>query len=260
MITGNDYLRIIEILVSISILFQTLEYFFIRDTYSDTGIWRQGTLIKDLDVFNGISQQIISFLFNYKIFSFILCIRFLSAACMLFFSNLLIILFLLFSTILISLRWRGAFNGGSDYMTVLVLLALTISSINPDFSFGVICYLAIQLITSYFIAGVIKIRRENWRSGVALSGFIKSTIYNENSLTSFILNNRIIILFLSWFIMLLELISPIAILSPQYCLLFLATAFVFHVSNFYIFGLNRFLFSWIPSYPAVYFCAKVLAN
>ncbi len=248
----------VQRLIAIAIIFQTIEIFQIRKSFADKGVWSWYDLRIEFKTFSTFSQRMLDFFLSYRNFLCLLALRLLLATCLLFFSNVCILVILLFSTIMIGLRWRGTFNGGSDYMTILVLLALTVQSLSSEsykLSLAVLWYLAIQVCSSYFIAGLVKVRRQNWRSGVALRCFIASTIYKEDKLSKLIQENNSIALFLSWALFLFELGFPIALVNPSVSLFVVATAIVFHIGNFYIFGLNRFVFAWLACYPALYFCS-----
>lgn len=248
----------VQRLIGVAIIFQTIELLQIRTTFSDTGVWSWNDLRKEFRIFSGLNQRMLDFFLNYRNFLCLLFIRLLLAISLLFHSNVFILAILLFSTIMIGLRWRGTFNGGSDYMTILVLSALTVDSLavhSYKISLAVLWYLAIQVSTSYFIAGLVKIRRQNWRNGTALSCFVASTIYKEDKLSNLIKDKKSIAVILSWLLFLFELGFPIALLSPNISLVFLILAVAFHVGNFYIFGLNRFVFAWMACYPALYFCS-----
>ncbi len=247
-----------EKLIALALIFQTIELFLIRDAYSDSGVWRWADLNKEFKIFSRINQAMLCFFLNYKNFILFLGLRLVLAICLLFYSSPLILCTLLFSTIMIALRWRGTFNGGSDYMTVLVLSALSVASIYKDsetVQLAALWYITIQVVSSYFIAGLVKVRRGNWRDGSALQGFVASTIYKDISLTKLISSNKTVALLFSWTIIIFELAFIFTLLSPSVAVTFILIAFLFHVGNFYVFGLNRFIFSWMACYPALVFCS-----
>jgi hypothetical protein len=165
-------------------------------------------------------------------------------------------LFLFVTTLLIAARWRGAFNGGSDYMTLQVLLVLAILQFFRE-RHGVLAaglsYLAIQAATSYFIGGFVKLKSASWRAGQALPAFMLSSVYGRNSLLQ---GHRAAGLLASWLLIVFECTFPLALFDVKLCALYLVTAMVFHAANFAIFGLNRFIWAWLAAYPAiVYFSA-----
>ncbi len=248
-----------EKIIAIAIFFQTLELIQIRNSYDENGVWNWNTLKKEFAIFPIFFQKFIALFLKYPNFLYLLFLRLFSALLILFFPHPLLVFILFFSTVLICLRWRGVFNGGSDYLTIVVLSALCIFEIfkqSETAAFIALWYIAIQVCSSYFISGIVKIKKENWRTGKALSGFINSSIYLATPSSALISNNLKLSCFVSWIIMIFELSFPLALLSPEICLAYIVFAFVFHLANFYIFGLNRFLFAWAAAYPALYFCSN----
>ena len=108
-------------LISVALIFQTIELLTLKSSYADKGVWRWSSLAEEFKIFSPSTQKVLSFCLRYRNFLFILGLRLALSFTLIFYSNSFILLLLLFSTILISLRWRGTFNGGSDYMTVIIL-------------------------------------------------------------------------------------------------------------------------------------------
>lgn len=156
--------------------------------------------------------------------------------------------------------YRGVFNGGSDYMTFIVLFASTVYAIFPKSEFAMnFCfwYVGLQLVLSYFVAGVVKIKNKKWRNGVALNEFLNQTNYSIPDFFKKISNNFRLIFSASWFVMIFECLFPLVFLSSKLAISMLIVAFTFHVMNYFVFGLNRFVFSWLAAYPALLFlCLK----
>ncbi len=142
------------------------------------------------------------------------------------------------TTWLLAIRWRGTFNGGSDTMTFHILTAWMVSLWFPQLERACLYYIAVQLILSYFIAGVAKASRREWWSGEALAGFLRR--YRAPVFAPALL---------SWAIVAFELAAPLAWIAP---VPFAAAAMAFHLLNVYVFGLNRFFWAWLAAYPALF--------
>ncbi len=254
--------RLSEILIGLAVLFQSIELLRIAPSVGNYGVWRWETLREEYS-FLGPLRIGLDFLLGYPNVVYLFLSRAILGLLLTLFSHWIILALLLFCTILIALRWRGTFNGGSDYMSIIVLAALLIasaSSENSAFRYGCILYIGLQTTSSYFVSGFVKLRKQNWRAGLALPAFLRSSIYQASPWVDNCARNRAMMLISSWGIILFELLFPLALVSPQLCLGFLALAVLFHFANFYIFGLNRFLFAWAAAYPAVYFCSLVLSG
>lgn len=147
-----------------------------------------------------------------------------------------------FATWILALRWRGTFNGGSDAMTMILLLSLSVGLAHPAWIPAALAYIAIQTLLSYFAAGLAKLRSPQWRRGQALGLFMKRPARRED-------------LFISWVVILFECLFPLVLFSPALSLVFMGIGVVFHLAIARLLGLNRFFFAWLAAYPAVYWAS-----
>ncbi len=116
---------------------------------------------------------------------------------------------------------------------------------------GFFVYLCIQVIFSYVIAGLVKVKNSEWRNGQALPNIAKLLRYQVPKTFQLYLNNRNISLALSWLVIVFEILFFLPLLFPQSALFFLLFGLLFHFANFYFFGLNRFFWTWLATYPLV---------
>lgn len=142
--------------------------------------------------------------------------------------------------------FQGPYNGGSDAMSILVLLCLFLSHIAPrifwkEISLG---YLAFQLTFSYFQSGYIKIINADWRNGQALQDVFAITAYPVAENIRKLANYPRLMLVMSWLVILFELLFPLALLHYSLLIVALGVAALFHLANALLFGLNRFLWIW----------------
>jgi len=246
-------------IVSIAIVLQTVELLQIRKTFSDKGVWRWSTLRYEFEIFPSVVRWFLDSTLNYPNFITILLLRLFAAVAVFFVSSSSWgIVILLVCTFLILLRFRGTYNGGSDYMTLIILMALTVAALSsgyPTVVLGCLWYVTIQLCLSYFVSGIVKLKRNNWWSGEALRAFIKSSNYESSRLLLRMVSNKSIIMGFSWTAIAFECLFPISIFNTTAALVFICLGLLFHSTNFYIFGLNRFVFAWAAAYPALYYCS-----
>jgi len=251
---------LIEKLISFAIFFETLELIQMRSVMAENGVWKWSTVKKDFEIFSKTTQKIFDWLLSYRHFLIILTIR-LMAAFFLFLTPHPAFIFILFlSTVLGCLRWRGTIHGGSDFMTLIILMALCAASLfeeNSKMKTIFLWYIAIQICTSYFIAGMIKLKKQNWRSGKALVGIINSAIYEPSPGLQVINQVPLLSLVGSWTVMVLECSFPLSLMNSKACIALMALAFVFHLANGFVLGLNRFLWAWCAAYPALYYCSTL---
>lgn len=175
------------------------------------------------------------------------------------------VMFLFASTLLILIRWRGAFNGGSDFLTLVVLTGLLIEEVGRVFWAPALAvraglwYVTIHAISSYFVSGWVKLLRPEWRSGRAMTIFLNGGVYGPLPVNSLLRNPRVA-QWGSWAFTLWEGFFPLALLHPLLALLFCAVAALFHGLVFWFFGLNRFFWAWMASFPAILACSGTLGQ
>lgn len=250
----------IKKLIAVAVIFQGLELLRIRSSYAPNGIWVWATLRKEYEIYPKVFQRILAVTLDYPHYLILLLGQVGFAFILLLTAqpSPVVVLCLLLSSMLTSLRWRGTFNGGADHMTILVLMILSIADLfrsNGNVGVGCLWYLSIQTMMSYFIAGSVKLKNADWRSGRALQMYLSRPPYDPPVFFAKVSKKPGLILLGSWGIMLFELSFPLAILKPGLCAAFLCMALVFHLLNHATFGLNRFLFAWSAAYPAIYYCS-----
>ncbi len=157
---------------------------------------------------------------------------------------------------LIPFRHRGAYNGGSDFMTAQVLAGTFVMRVldsHPVLVRAVFCYLGFQTVLSYFVSGLLKIRHSGWRNGESLQGFLRSNRYGTPAWMLEILSLPGLAKALSLGILLFEVLFPLALAGPWFAWVFMVLGLGFHVLVFRVYGLNRFFWAWLSAYPALYF-------
>lgn len=256
-----------ERLILFSVLIQNLEMIYLRKNYSEMGVWRWSVLQKDYH--NPLAKKIYSYLFSYYPFLFLQILSAISCALGILMPQTFSLWCATLVAILTCLRWRGNFNGGSDYMSVIVLTSLSICSLSKNNStsqLGLlaqagIAYVSIQTVFSYFIAGWVKIKRSSWHQGVALTQLLTLSNYNVQPAIQHLVRQHKISLIITWSVLLFECLFPLALLHPDLCLMFIFIVFMFHLTNAWALGLNRFWLSWMASYPILYFfCLQISSH
>jgi len=251
--------RALEVLFALSLAIQTLEFLRMGKATSDAGLWSWS--LQRADIPQPTLRRVLDVVFAPDMHRLNLMLR-LMAACWLAFqgSSLGLVLVLFISNILVLIRWRGAFNGGSDFLTLVVLTGLLIAQFVGVFGDVVLgwqaglWYITIQAVTSYFMSGWVKILRREWRSGAAMTIFLNAAIYGPLS-PKHALRNRGLALLGSWAFIVWECCAPLVLVNPAFAALFCSVAAVFHFLVFWYFGLNRFFWAWLASFPAILWCA-----
>ena len=172
-------------------------------------------------------------------------------------------LFLLASQVLISIRFRGAFNGGSDFMTLVVLMGIAVGTVATPWVGTSLAWqaglwvISIQALSSYFLSGTVKLRYAGWRDGRALPTLLDGGIYGPLAAHS-LLRRRPVATACSCAFIVWEAAFPLAMIDPRITTLWCAIGAVFHFLVWWFFGLNRFFWAWLATFPALIGCATML--
>ena len=248
-----------ELLFALSLIIQTLEYLRMGKYTADDAFWSWP--LQRADIPNAPVRALLDVLFQPRghqlhLVSRLLAVFYLAVQG----ASLPLIGFLFVSNLLILIRWRGAFNGGSDFMTLVVLTGLLISQVvgalgNTQLGWQAgFWYISIQAITSYFMSGAVKLLRREWRNGSAMTIFLNGAIYGPLSATHPLRNTRLAMLG-SWGFIMWEILFPFSLLDPRLAAVFCAVAALFHFLVFWFFGLNRFFWAWLCAFPAIIWCS-----
>jgi hypothetical protein len=238
-------IQIISYLFSFALLLQCIEMISISREEIFLNVWSFKNLKGSLPF-----QVVFEKIFSKTGFRFLLLFQFfLILISALAPARPLLILAIAFIHLIICIRFRGIFNGGSDMMVFIIASGLIIGG-----KIGLI-YISIHTCYSYFKAGIAKILQPSWRSGIAINQFLRISLYsNIRKLDPHKYLSRI----LSYSVLGFELIIPIIFFYPKIGPIYFATAIAFHFINFLVFGLNRFLWIWLSAWPAVIYCTELI--
>ena len=181
-------IRATELVFAWSLTIQTLEYLRMGKYTADDAFWSWP--LQRADIPNAPVRALFDVLFKPQMHQLHLVLRLCAVVALAVQgASLPLIGFLFVGNLLILIRWRGAFNGGSDFMTLVVLTGLLISQVvgalvhvELGWQAG-FWYIAIQAITSYFMSGAVKLLRREWRNGSAMTIFLNGAIYGPLSAT-----------------------------------------------------------------------------
>ena len=257
--------RSVEILCGISLIIQTVEFLNLRAPLSAQGVWTYEIGRDDLAHASWPMQGLFGFLAREDVWLGHLMLR-LCAACALVINgaSLPLVIFLFVGSVVVLIRWRGAFNGGSDFMTIVVLSGLLIATLcgaAGDAELGWragLIYMAIHSASSYFISGGVKLLNADWRSGKALPLFLDGGVYGPLPEGSIYWRKPVAVV-CSWAFIIWECLAPLAIFDIRFAFAYCGVAGLFHLLVFWFFGLNRFVFAWISTFPAIIYVADQLA-
>ncbi|MBY0414925.1 MAG: hypothetical protein K2Q18_12210 [Bdellovibrionales bacterium] len=256
----HDALILIARIIGFAIMLQSLEFIKMKESISESGIWRWTELRSDYLFLPKKLLSLLDWVMAPKRFLEMMTIRFYTGLLSFIYPHFIIIFFiLLLTTFLITIRWRGSFNGGSDYLTLIISACLFVGFLHPLLTKAALWYITLQVVSSYFLAGLYKIKEPKWRMGTAVFGFVSSPNYKTPKFIMDKSRDEKWAKILAWGVIVFELSFPLALYHP-FTGIYLGLGIIFHLMNFITFGLNRFFWVWCASYPAIYFCSKMLID
>ena len=255
-------LRAFECLLATSLLIQTIEFLRLRAVQLRDALWSWELQRGNLAHASAPIRSVFDWLYRERVHHAHLLLRLGAAASLYAGSSIASATLLFASQIVILIRWRGAFNGGSDFMTVVSLTGLMIAHwarlfVDPVLAWQAgLVYVCIHAMTSYFISGAIKLFSPEWRRGIALPYFLDGGLHGPLPADS-VFRRREVAILCSWAFILWECAVPLVLLGPRFAIAFCTVATLFHFLVFVFFGLNRFVWTWMASYPAIIYGATL---
>jgi len=250
--------RAFEVLLGWSLVLQTLEYLRVQ-TLDRVALWP--LLRAEIPARPRWVRPLLDTLFTPRHYTALLVLRLTLAVALMLGQVGLVGAALLFTlALLLLLRWRGAFNGGSDFMTLVGLSGLLLAHVvgtlaDPDLGWRAgLAYIALQTVSSYFVSGWVKLLRPEWRSGQALAQFLDSGVYGPLAAHS-LFRRPWLAKVCAWSFTVWEGCFPLALLDVRLAAVFCAVATVFHGLVFRYFGLNRFFWAWLATFPSILYWA-----
>lgn len=268
----NFYWELSQRLFGLAVLFQAIEWWQLRKELSPGGIWSSLSFYKTCVEKYGHPSFFARILADHRLFILNLLTHFFSSLVIVIHPQMGIpYLLTALTSFIFALRFYGTFNGASDSMTFLLSLShfiyfLSTSMPINDWAdiFLKISYLIIlvQVTSSYFISGISKARQKSWWTGLALQGFLQRSFMNwvhefmDSKYGSYL--TRPAFVFASYLVLAFELLFPVAFIFPNSLPYFLGFGVIFHMLNSIVFGLSRFFWLWISTYPIFIWCVFTL--
>ncbi len=168
-------------------------------------------------------------------------------------------LIVLFGHLSIHLRFLVGMDGADQMQTVvwagIFFYSLDISNYANDVA---IIFVVVQLLLSYFVAGIAKISSQTWRSGNAIKRIMRTSSYATPQVAQFTSNNKVSFL-ASWATILFEILCPFLILfGQQGSVLLISLGVLFHISVSLSMGLSTFLWAFGATMPLVYYVGGII--
>ncbi|MCB9235983.1 MAG: hypothetical protein H6581_30325 [Bacteroidia bacterium] len=163
----------------------------------------------------------------------------------------------LLSSLLVLFRAAPGQDGSFQLRILIQCVLFTCSLSPPDsliFRLGM-WFLSAQLILSYLLAGVAKLRGPAWRDGSGLTGIFGTVYHGSGWVYGLLAGRKGLSRALSWGVIAFELLFPLVLTGQSWLVVvFLVVTTLFHLSTSFLMGLNGFFLSFVAAYPALIWC------
>ncbi|WP_207631062.1 MULTISPECIES: hypothetical protein [unclassified Actinopolyspora] len=153
-------------------------------------------------------------------------------------------------------------SDGSEHISMITftsLLASRVARSDPRAQDACVRFVALQSCLSYGVAGFAKLVSPVWRNGTAVRDIFRTHMYGHRRVHSVLKSEPRLARLLAWMTIAGELGLPLVLVAPRPAARgFLAAGLSFHAGNAVFMGLNRFLWAFLGTYPAVAYAAKNL--
>lgn len=156
---------------------------------------------------------------------------------------------------------------GSDGSETVLTISLTSLALSRLFGDDVrareasLWFIALQSCLSYEVAGVAKLISPVWRDGSAVRDIFRTRMFGHPLAFEVLRDRPRLARFLGRFTIAGEILFPLVLVTPApVARALLAVGGGFHAGNAVVMGLNRFVWAFIGTYPAVAYCARGLGG
>ncbi|WP_298183146.1 hypothetical protein [Saccharomonospora sp.] len=156
---------------------------------------------------------------------------------------------------------------GSDGSEAVLTLSLTSIALGRWFGSDArarqacLWFIAAQSCLSYGIAGVAKLVSPVWRDGSAVRDIFRTHMFGHKRAFEFLRTRPKLSRAVGMGTIVGEMLFPLVLVAPApVARALLATGAGFHAGNAVLMGLNRFVWAFLGTYPAVMYCSRALGR
>ena len=269
----NFTIRIVVFLTGIQILISSLECLYGCRIYRNGQLLSWKFIKQSRKIFkgSGLLPQVVDFLFEYPRVLLLFALRagldlYLLWLVIIDANGQVVVATILLVTLLgVLLTWRNTYsNNGADQLANIILISVCISTLEGEGSVIKVLsliFIACQSQLSYLTSGFFKLLEKDWRSGVNLRGVFSTQVFGHPVLKRMMDKWAPSYRVMSFFIIYGELAMGCAMFfPPKICLIMLCIGMLFHFMTAVVMGLNAFLWTFVATYPAIYFlCLRIHA-
>ena len=152
-------------------------------------------------------------------------------------------------------------NDGGDQLGQLILIACTLAEIfqSPVAFSACLIFLAAQSALAYATSGWLKAPHRGWWNGQFLLKIMSTSFAGDRSLWLFLTAHRRLARVAGAVVVVADCaLGFAALLPPPVCLLVLGLGVLLHLGIARVMGLNTFVWTFVATYPSVWFVCCLL--
>lgn len=155
-------------------------------------------------------------------------------------------------------------SDGSETVLTISLTTLALSKSvadDPKARQACLWFLAAQSCLSYGIAGAAKLISPVWRDGTATRDIFRTRLFGQRHVFDVLRDRPRLNRALGQVTIAGEVLFPLVLVAPKpVARALLATGAGFHAANAAVMGLNRFVWAFLGTYPAIVYCSRALGR
>ncbi|MFC4001153.1 hypothetical protein ACFS2C_07660 [Prauserella oleivorans] len=155
-------------------------------------------------------------------------------------------------------------SDGSETVLTISLTTLALSKLfaaDPKARQACLWFIAAQSCLSYGIAGVAKAISPVWRDGSAIRDIFRTRMFGHRFAFDVLRGRPRLCRALGRLTIAGEVLFPLVLVAPRPVARgLLAVGASFHASNAVFMGLNRFVWAFLGTYPAIVYCSRALGR
>ncbi|MFG3258991.1 alpha/beta fold hydrolase [Streptomyces sp. NPDC048172] len=161
-------------------------------------------------------------------------------------------------------RMAGYGLDGSDHLTFVnyaVSAAEKAFGHDPRAREALAKFLAAQVCMAYFTSGAAKLISPVWRDGTAIPEIFRTNMFGDSRFFEAVRDRPWLAKSVAWATILGEMAFPLVLVAPKPVARgILASGTAFHLANARFMGLNRFIWSYCSTYPALAHVSRSLGS
>ncbi|MEU1276443.1 hypothetical protein [Streptomyces sp. NPDC005799] len=258
----------IERITAVGAAIGALEQIVCSETLSDTGFYSWSIHQDRYEISNHLAQNLVDKLLKYPNVVALLHVR-LAAAVRLAVGrpgpveHTLLLLALAMTAS--AMRKRHPYgHDGSDQISQLTFAVSLLARAFPNDKVAkdtCLRFIAFHTSLSYAVSGAVKLVSPVWRDGSAISGIFRTRAYGDPSMHNLLREHPNLAPMLAWAVIVGELSFPLVLVArAPIAKGILAMSLAFHLVNGRLMGLNRFVWAFAGTYPAVSYAARSMRS